>query len=84
MLRSPGSWPRGSADSLLRCHRLNEHAGLLADLRGAAQRDTVANQYLGKLGHTANGVVSGTSQWMDGHCSVPVGVRPYWPALPLR
>jgi SRSO17 transposase len=44
-----------------------------------------ANQYVGKLGHTANGVVSVTSQWTDGGRSVPLGVRPYWPAsrLPL-
>jgi hypothetical protein len=44
-----------------------------------------ANQYLGKLGHTANGVVSVTSQWTDGIRSVPLGVRPYRPAgrLPL-
>jgi SRSO17 transposase len=44
-----------------------------------------ATQYIGKLGHTANGVVSVTSHWADGTRHVPLGVRPYRPArrLPL-
>jgi SRSO17 transposase len=44
-----------------------------------------AAQYLGKLGHTANGVVSVTSHWADGTRHVPLGVKPYRPArrLPL-
>ncbi len=44
-----------------------------------------AQQYLGKLGHVANGVVSVTSQWTDGARQVPLGVKPYRPAsrLPL-
>ena len=42
-----------------------------------------ANQYIGKLGHTANGVVSVTSHWADGARHVPLGVRPYRPARRL-
>ena len=44
-----------------------------------------ATQYIGKLGHTANGVVSVTSHWADGTRHVPLGVKPYRPArrLPL-
>lgn len=42
-----------------------------------------ANQYIGKLGHTANGVVSVTSHWTDGTRHVPLGVRPYRPASRL-
>jgi SRSO17 transposase len=44
-----------------------------------------ATQYIGKRGHTANGVVSVTSHWADGTRHVPLGVRPYRPArrLPL-
>ncbi|MGX4689812.1 IS701 family transposase [Streptomyces sp. JNUCC 63] len=42
-----------------------------------------AQQYLGKLGHTANGVVSVTSHWADGTRHVPLGVRPYRPAARL-
>jgi hypothetical protein len=42
-----------------------------------------AQQYLGKLGHTANGVVAVTSHWADGTRHVPLGVRPYRPAARL-
>ncbi len=42
-----------------------------------------ANQYIGKLGHTANGVVSVTSHWTDGTRHVPLGVKPYRPASRL-
>jgi hypothetical protein len=42
-----------------------------------------AQQYLGKLGHVANGVVAVTSQWTDGTRHVPVGVKPYRPASRL-
>lgn len=42
-----------------------------------------AQQYIGKLGHTANGVVSVTTTWTDGTHHVPVGVKPYWPASRL-
>jgi SRSO17 transposase len=42
-----------------------------------------ANQYIGKLGHTANGVVSVTTHWTDGTRHVPLGVRPYRPASRL-
>jgi hypothetical protein len=42
-----------------------------------------AQQYLGKLGHVANGVVAVTSQWTDGSRHVPLGVKPYRPASRL-
>ncbi|OHV59941.1 hypothetical protein BCD48_40975 [Pseudofrankia sp. BMG5.36] len=42
-----------------------------------------AQQYIGKLGRTANGVVSVTSHWADGSRHVPLGVRPYRPASRL-
>jgi SRSO17 transposase len=42
-----------------------------------------AQQYIGKLGHVANGVVSVTSHWADGALHVPLGVRPYRPASRL-
>ena len=42
-----------------------------------------AQQYLGKLGHVANGVVAVTSQWTDGTRHVPLGVKPYRPASRL-
>ena len=35
-----------------------------------------AQQYLGKLGHVANGVVAVTSHWADGSRHVPLGVKP--------
>lgn len=40
-------------------------------------------QYIGKLGHTANGVVSVTSHGADGTRHIPLGVRPYIPAARL-
>jgi SRSO17 transposase len=42
-----------------------------------------ATQDIGKLGHTANGVVSVTSHWADGTGHVPLGVQPYHPARRL-
>jgi SRSO17 transposase len=42
-----------------------------------------AQQYLGKLGHVANGVVAVTSHWTDGSRHVPLGVRAYRPASRL-
>jgi SRSO17 transposase len=42
-----------------------------------------AQQYIGKVGFTANGVVSVTSHWTDGTRHVPLGVTPYWPASRL-
>jgi SRSO17 transposase len=42
-----------------------------------------AQQYLGKLGHVANGVVAFTSHWTDGSRHVPLGVTPYRPASQL-
>jgi SRSO17 transposase len=60
---------------------------LIIDETGDRKRgqgiELAANQYLGKLGHIANGVVSVTSQWADGTRQVPLGVRPYWPASRL-
>ena len=38
-----------------------------------------AQQYWGKLGHVANGVVAVTSHWTDGSRHVPLGVKPYRP-----
>ena len=42
-----------------------------------------ARQYIGKLGHTANGVVAVTSHWADGRRHAPLGVRAYYPASRL-
>jgi SRSO17 transposase len=42
-----------------------------------------AQQYIGKLGHTANGVVAVTSHWADGQRHIPLGVRAYYPASRL-
>ena len=62
---------------------------LIVDETGDPKRghriELAAQQYLGKLGHVANGVVSVTSQWTDGTRHVPVGVKPYRPGsrLPL-
>jgi SRSO17 transposase len=42
-----------------------------------------AQQYIGKLGHVASGVVSVTSHWADGALHVPLGVRPCRPAARL-
>jgi SRSO17 transposase len=70
---------------------LGPHAAgvLIVDETGDAKRghriELAAQQYLGKLGHVAGGVVSVTSQWTDGTRQVPLGVKPYRPAsrLPL-
>ena len=70
---------------------LAPHAGgvLIVDETGDPKRghgiELAANQYIGKLGHTANGVVSVTSHWSDGQMHLPLGVRPYRPKsrLPL-
>jgi SRSO17 transposase len=62
---------------------------LIVDETGDAKRghriELAAQQYLGKLGHVADGVVSVTSQWTDGTRHVPLGVKPYRPGsrLPL-
>jgi DDE superfamily endonuclease len=62
---------------------------LIVDETGDRKRghgiELAANQYIGKLGHTANGVVSVTSHWSDGTRHVPLGVRAYRPKarLPL-
>ncbi len=69
--------------------QLRPHAGgvLIVDETGDPKRGhgipLAANQYLGKLGHVANGVVSVTSHWADGTQHAPLGVRPYWPAARL-
>lgn len=42
-----------------------------------------AQQWIGKLNFTANGVVSVTSHWADGTRHVPLGVRAYRPASRL-
>jgi hypothetical protein len=61
---------------------LGPHAGgvLIIDETGDPKRGhrivLAAQQYLGKLGHVANGVVAVTSQWADGSRHVPVGVKP--------
>ena len=68
---------------------LGPHAGgvLIIDETGDPKRGhrivLTAQQYLGKLGHVANGVVAVTSQWTDGSRHVPLGVRPYRPASRL-
>jgi SRSO17 transposase len=68
---------------------LGPHAGgvLILDETGDPKRGhrivLAAQQYLGKLGHGANGVVAVTSQWTDGTRHVPVGVKPYRPASRL-
>jgi SRSO17 transposase len=68
---------------------LGPHANgvLIIDETGDRKRGRgivlAAQQYIGKLGHTANGVVSVTSHWADGTLHVPLGVRPYRPAARL-
>jgi SRSO17 transposase len=42
-----------------------------------------AQQYSGKLRHTANGVVAVTSHWADSYRQAPLGVRAYYPAARL-
>jgi SRSO17 transposase len=69
--------------------RLGPHAGgvLIVDETGDPKRGSrsvlAAQQYLGKLGHVANGVVAVTSHWADGTRHVPLGVQPYRPARRL-
>src|SRR5215469_16286078 len=68
---------------------LGPHPGwvLILDETGDPKRgqriELAAQQYLGKLGHVANGVVAVTSQWADGTRHVPLGVQPYRPARRL-
>jgi SRSO17 transposase len=76
--------------ALWRAHpALGPHPGgvLIVDETGDRKRGhgiaLAAQQYIGKLGHTANGVVSVTSHWADGTRHVPLGVKPYRPARRL-
>jgi len=68
---------------------LGPHAGgvLSVDETGDPKRGhrivLAAQQYLGKLGHVANGVAAVTSQWADGSRHVPLGVKAYRPASRL-
>jgi SRSO17 transposase len=68
---------------------LGPHAGgvLIIDETGDPKRGhrivLAAQQYLGKLGHVANGVVAVTSHWTDGSRHAPLGVKPYRPASRL-
>jgi SRSO17 transposase len=68
---------------------LGPHAGgvLIVDETGDPKRGhrivLAAQQYLGKLGHVANGVVAVTSHWTDGSRHVPLGVKPYRPGSRL-
>jgi SRSO17 transposase len=68
---------------------LGPHPGgvLIVDETGDPKRGhrivLAAQQYLGKLGHVANGVVAVTSHWTDGRRHVPLGVKPYRPATRL-
>jgi SRSO17 transposase len=61
--------------------------GLIVDETGDPTRGhrivLAAQQYLGKLGHVANGVVAMTSHWADGSQHVPIGVTPCRPASRL-
>src|ERR671933_877180 len=65
---------------------LGPHAGgaLIVDETGDRKRGQgivlAAQQWIGKLTSTANGVVSVTSHWADGTRHVPLGVRAYRPA----
>src|SRR5258708_17918426 len=56
---------------------------LIVDETGDPKRGSrivlAAQQYLGKLGHVANGVVAVTSHCADGSRHVPLGVKPYRP-----
>jgi SRSO17 transposase len=60
---------------------------LIVDETGDPKRGSrivlAAQQYVGKLGHVANGVVAVTSHWADGSRHVPLGVKPYRPASRL-
>jgi SRSO17 transposase len=68
---------------------LGPHAGgvVIVDETGDPKRGhrivLAAQQYLGKLGHVANGVVAVTSHWTDGSRHAPLGVKPYRPASRL-
>jgi SRSO17 transposase len=68
---------------------LGPHAGgvLIVDETGDPKRGhrivLAAQQYLGKLGHVANGVVAVTSHWADGNRHAPLGVKAYRPASRL-
>jgi SRSO17 transposase len=68
---------------------LGPHAGgvLIVDETGDPKRGhrivLAAQQYRGKLGHVANGVVAVTSQWTDGSRHAPLGVKPSRPASRL-
>ena len=68
---------------------LGPHAGgaLIMDETGDRKRGQgivlAAQQWIGKLNFTANGVVSVTSHWADGTRHVPLGVRAYRPASRL-
>jgi len=68
---------------------LGPHAGgvLSVDETGDPKRGQrivlAAQQYLGKLGHVANGVVAVTSHWADGSRHAPLGVKAYRPASRL-
>ena len=53
------------------------------DPKRGSRIELAAEQYLGKLGHVAHGVVAVTSHWADGTRHVPVGVKPYRPASRL-
>ena len=57
---------------------------LIVDQTGDRKRGQgivlAAQQWIGKLNFTANGVVSVTSHWADGTRHVPLGVRAYRPA----
>ncbi len=60
---------------------------LIVDETGDPKRGSrsvlAAQQYLGKLGHVANGVVAVTSHWAAGSRHLPLGVKPYRPASRL-
>ena len=88
------SWDSAALNARrLELWRGNPHLGphtngvLIIDETGDRKRGRgivlAARQYTGKLGHTANGVVSVTSHWADGGLHVPLGVRPYRPAARL-
>ena len=68
---------------------LGPHAGgvLIVDETGDPKRGSrivlAAQQYLGKRGQVANGVVAVTSHWTDGSRHLPLGVKPYRPASRL-
>src|SRR5258708_7278272 len=60
---------------------------LIVDETGDPNRGSrsvlAAQQYLGKRGHVANGVVAVPSHWADGSRHLPLGVKPYRPASRL-